>query len=331
MKFIITVAFLIFYLGVFSQVETTGKFNHGVEQLSGRWHIDSTVESSIYGQSNMRAATNNESFVFLSDKTFLIEKVEGGDTSSYTFGTFEIISDSLKIKTLEGVLALEFIITQNGNQLRLEGTFEISTINTDKPIFFLSNNEDKQELLLSSIVTNDRQVLYRGIENTVTVNIDPAADEYHVECHFCASFETKEIPFTYALKPGRGRSISIIVNCKNSSTEVMSKYKFPVKNLPFPVLFFGDTRNGRVCDLNAIGISAKYPSEMHLNLESKIEKWKLYSEELIFEGTGSELTEEAKTHLKMLKGEGAISIIAVVRGPDGIGRRVGGVYIYNKN
>ncbi|NRA13194.1 MAG: hypothetical protein HRT57_14695 [Crocinitomicaceae bacterium] len=304
------------------------KYNIGIEQITGMWHIDSTAESGRFGQTNMRDATNDEYFVFLIDKTFKMEKVENGDTISFTYGTFEIISDTIKIKTLKGAPGMDCIMTPNGNNLRLDGTFTISGPGSNKPIFFLSNNESKRELLSNSVFASDRQVIYRGIENTITINIDPSADEYQVEYSNCKSFERGETPYTYVLTPGRGRSIGITVKCKNSSTEVISKYSFNVKNIPFPVLFFGDTRNGRKCNLDATNISAKYPPEMHLDLESKIIRWELYSQNYIFEGTGSELSEEAKTHLKTLKGEGAISIITVVRGPDGIARRVGGVYSY---
>ena len=69
---------------------------------------------------------------------------------------------------------------------------------------------------------------------------------------------------------------------------------------------------------------------MHLKVDSEIEKWNLYGEDQTFTGTGSELSKEAKDYLLQLKGNGAISIISVVGGPDRIGRRVGGTYAYSK-
>ena len=70
---------------------------------------------------------------------------------------------------------------------------------------------------------------------------------------------------------------------------------------------------------------------MNINLESKIETWELHVKDKSFNGQGNELTKEAKLYLSELTDTGIVSIIALVRGPDGIGRRVGGVFPYSGN
>lgn len=326
MKFIITSAFLILLSSVFSQIETHRIYNISVEQIAGKWHIDSTSESGH----NMRPAIYDEYFVFLEDKTFLAEKVENEDTTSNKLGTFEIISDSLKIKTLIGAPFMEFIITQNSNNLELWGTFEISDYNKSHPTFYLSNKKGDKEVLSTSVIASDRQVLFRSVENKITLKLDPTIEEYVVECPLCNSFEAGEEPYTYVLIPGRGKYTSIVVKSRSLSLEVISKFRMATKNLPCPVLFFGDIRNGRKCTLDSKTISARYTSEMNIDLESKIETWELHVKDKSFNGQGNELTEEAQIYLSELTDTGIVSIIALVRGPDGIGRRIGGVYIYSK-
>lgn len=114
---------------------------------------------------------------------------------------------------------MQFIITRNSNNLQLRGTFEISENIKAKSTFYLTNKAGDKEPVSTSISNEDRQVLYRSIKNTITVNIDPIIEEYIVECANCSSFEEGETPLTYVLIPGRGKRTGIVVKSRSFSSE----------------------------------------------------------------------------------------------------------------
>jgi hypothetical protein len=317
MKIIITGIYLLTFLNALSQ----NNFGFRIDPICGIWRIDSTAEN---GSLNKRDAVNEEYFVFLSSHSFLMDKVEDGVASSISMGSYRMESNMLITRNNKGEPFLNFIVTIDSTHLRLDGTFPISDSNSRKPTFYLSKVESRLVNARTKSAGIEDQILYRNVSNTV--NICTLGDEYVVECPLCESFEKGELTDTYVLMPGRGRITNVLVKKKKSESEIISTLTFKTDNLPYPVLYYGKTRNSRKCNVENGQIFGIYPPEMNLNLNSNIERWELYAGDKKFEGIGNSISDEAIDFLKSSDKPEAFSIIAVVRGPDGIGRKISGVF-----
>jgi len=109
-----------------------------MNDIFGIWRIDSTSENGKY---NKRNAIYEEFFIFKEDGTVDVKSNQIKGPKLVTLGTFELISDTLKINTLKGNPGMTFIINLNGKVMRLDGTFPISVYNDRKPTMFLGKTK----------------------------------------------------------------------------------------------------------------------------------------------------------------------------------------------
>lgn len=183
-----------------------------------------------------------------------------------------------------------------------------------------------------NIEVGENQILYRDIENTLYINSNLSSEEYKVVLINCDSINQIIPNHQYVVIPGRGRVLTIeILDAKDSSIVHFSK-AIKIEYLPDPELFYGISINGSKINPSAGHLFAKYPPSFNLlslNHSFEVTSWKIIIGNKILEGNGSTITDEVKNELAKNKDAEFLSVLAIVKGPDGISRKIGGVY--NRN
>jgi len=177
---------------------------------------------------------------------------------------------------------------------------------------------------------SETQQLYREVLNEVTLVSNSSESDFKLSCLLCDTLYETENKGTYLVKVGRGKSS--LFNVFSASTPSESLGTIILKNsyLPDPTLYFGATRSGGKCSKHESRLFAKYSPELNLSSYDYFEvvSWELFIGSERFEGEGKGLTTEAREHLIQtdISEISAISFLAIVKGPDGIARKIGGVY-----
>jgi hypothetical protein len=173
---------------------------------------------------------------------------------------------------------------------------------------------------------NSKTTLYGGIDNYVKIKLTPTKD-FKVSCYNCDTIYLSKKADTYVIKPTihTTRTNIYITSSSIPSINYGSK-EFVNIPIPNPTLFFGSTRNGNKSNLKRTNLSAKYSSYMNLNVQFEVIQWKLFIGKKTFEGTEEDITDDIKSYLKKKKKLKAFSIIAIVKTPGGIKRKIAGVY-----
>lgn len=316
MKFVLANLFLFTVFIAFTQDHST----INLKDLYGTWRIDSSAENRTF---NVRPAINEEFFVFEENGFVRVKKIEEETMDSLTLGRYELRGDTLQITTLKGGPRMNFIMTMNTPVLELVGTFPISSSNLKKPTLFLSKKKIENESNGISVFRTEGQIIYRNVLNTITVS--PLHEGEVVECPYCDTIYKGDSDNQFIIIPGLGKVSEVIVR-DIALSQIISKTQLRNLNLPDPVLYFGSAKSGTKSSKRSRRFFAKYSPEMNLDFESTIEKWDVFIDGNTFSGVGDELSSEAAKFLENYKGHGVISILAVVRTADGIGRQLGGVF-----
>lgn len=192
-------------------------------------------------------------------------------------------------------------------------------------LLLISFFDSAQETFSFSMPLN--QEVYRGVDNYILVNSGSSNTDFTVACPNCDTIYPSTLENTYVVRTGLGRYVELLVVSQKDPETVLAKQQFQCFNLPDPILFFGASRNGTKCAKSAGYLFAKYPPEMNRDETFEVIDWKLFAGEKKFVGEGRALSQEAKDHLiSMMPGDG-IAIIVVVKGPDGILRKIAGAYV----
>lgn len=179
------------------------------------------------------------------------------------------------------------------------------------------------------IEVGENQILYRNIENTVTINSNLSSEEYKIVLKYCDSVRQLISNRQYSVIPGKGRIIEIEIIDSKDSSQIFYTKQLKIEYLPNPELFYGISINGSKIDPSTGHLFAKYPPSynlLNLNHSFEITSWKIIIGDKIFEGEGRTITKEVKNELTKNKSAEYLSVLAVIKGPDGIARKIGGVY-----
>ncbi len=172
----------------------------------------------------------------------------------------------------------------------------------------------------------DRHEIYRDVDNYITVSVSPIDLDYKVICTTCDTIYEGDFPNVYIVRPGKVRQTILTVVSDTVPSTVYRHYRLTNQRLPNPSLFFGGTINGSKASRHANRIDVKYPSGMLQKFNFEVLSWNLYIGEKSFNGEGNSLSEEAKNYLRNDKSAEVVSITTVVKGQDGVERKLGGVF-----
>ncbi|MCR9172876.1 MAG: hypothetical protein NXI10_10305 [bacterium] len=182
---------------------------------------------------------------------------------------------------------------------------------------------------LVSLEQPELMVLYRGYPNRVFVNISEDADvsvnDIEVQCANCAISKVNK-PGGYIVKPGAGKIAYITLYQKEgeSLTEIY-KAEYRVSNLPDPILYWGGSKSGTKAAPSSRVLLAKYTPEIPLKANFIVTKWTMTANGESISGEGSSLA-PAGTIISKAEPGSLVAITAIVVGPDGIARQVGGAW-----
>jgi len=122
-------------------------------------------------------------------------------------------------------------------------------------------------------------------------------------------------------------SISGFNKVTNKSVSLGS-FKFRVRNLPPPSLFFGGVEDGGTASRAETRIFAKYGPEIPLAVNFTVMSWELIvaGAPITAKGTGGQLDAKGVALLKQAKPGSLITIQTSVKGPDGVTRKKSGSF-----
>jgi len=173
----------------------------------------------------------------------------------------------------------------------------------------------------------DMNVLYRGYDNRIE-GVASGYDQTILNGNGVALTKTGT---GWIGKPGAGKEATISISGKNSVTNKtvnLGSYKFRVRNLPKPSLYFGGAEDGGQASKAETRLFAKYGPEIPLNVTFTVLSWELNisGAPRPARGTGNSIAGEGQTFLKQAKPGSMVSFMTQVKGPDGVVRKVGGSF-----
>jgi len=196
-------------------------------------------------------------------------------------------------------------------------------------VFLLALKMSQAQDTVCTIELGENQLMYRNIENLVTINSNLSPTDFKIVFKNCDSIRQIESKKQFSIIPGRGRVATVnLIDSQDSSIVYYSK-TLKIEYLPNPELFYGMSINGSKITPSTGHLFAKYPPShnlLSLNDSFEILNWKIIIEDKVFEGDGNSISEDVKKELKENNNTEFISVLAVVEGPDGLVRKIGGVY-----
>ena len=173
----------------------------------------------------------------------------------------------------------------------------------------------------------DMNVLYRGYDN----RIEGVASGYDQTILAGNGVALTKTGTGWIGKPGAGKEATISISGKNSVTNKtvsLGSYKFRVRNLPKPSLYFGGAEDGGQASKAETRLFAKYGPEIPLNVTFQVLSWELNisGAPRPARGSGNSIAGEGQTFLKQAKPGSMVSFMTQVKGPDGVVRKVGGSF-----
>ncbi|MFN6075273.1 MAG: hypothetical protein ACK476_12565 [Fluviicola sp.] len=173
----------------------------------------------------------------------------------------------------------------------------------------------------------DMNVLYRGYPN----KIEGVASGYDQTLLSSSTVSLSKSGTGWIGTVGNIKEASITISGKSSVTNKtvsLGAFKFRVRGLPKPSLYFGGAEDGGQASKAETKLFAKYGPEIPLNVTFSILSWELNvsGAPRPAKGTGGTLSGEGVNFLKQAKPGSMVSFMTQVRFPDGSVRKVGGSY-----
>ncbi len=221
-----------------------------------------------------------------------------------------------------------FIKTKAGStEMTLKG--EITILKKDGSPKTLPWEKKIQVMKPQGVVSlPDMNVLYRGYDN----KIEATASGYpEAKVTGSGVSVTKSGAGYVGRVSGGGKEATISISGFNKATNKsvpLGSFKFRVRNLPPPSLFFGGAEDGGQASRAETKIFAKYGPEIPLNVSFQVLTWELVvaGAPITAKGTGSVLDAKGVALLKQAKPGSLITLQTTVRGPDGVSRKKSGSF-----
>jgi hypothetical protein len=174
----------------------------------------------------------------------------------------------------------------------------------------------------------EMNVLYRGYAN----KIEAVASGYpDVKVNGVGVSLSKSANGYIGTCSGGAKEATISISGFNKVTNKsvpLGSFKFRVRNLPPPSLFFGGVEDGGTASRAETRIFAKYGPEIPLAVNFVVLSWELIvaGAPMTAKGTGAQLDAKGVALLKQAKPGSTITIQTSVKGPDGVTRKKSGSF-----
>jgi len=215
----------------------------------------------------------------------------------------------------------------SGNEMKLSG--EITILNKSGVPKTMPWEKTIQIMKPQGVVSlPDMNVLYRGYDN----KIEATASGYPEAKVTGNGVSVSKSGTGYVGRvSGSGKEATISISGFNKSTNKsvpLGTFKFRVRNLPPPSLFFGGAEDGGTASRSETRIFAKYGPEIPLNVSFTVLSWELIvaGAPMTAKGAGNQLDAKGVALLKQAKPGSMITIQTKVKGPDGVTRNKSGAF-----
>jgi hypothetical protein len=177
-------------------------------------------------------------------------------------------------------------------------------------------------------VQNNSIILYRGYDNKcVIAPIESEFDELIVDNGTIEKSASGD-KYSYIINPGEGRTCGLyaIKKTKKQIDTVDFRY-FLVRALPEPTLYFGDKAPGEKVNKYTDVIICKYSDDISIvGVTFEIVSWEFSYNEKLITGVSNKLSSDVMSCIADIPSGESMSIVATVKNPDGITKKVAGTY-----
>ncbi|MFK7786968.1 MAG: hypothetical protein AB8B56_17740 [Crocinitomicaceae bacterium] len=173
----------------------------------------------------------------------------------------------------------------------------------------------------TTIETIEDDVLYRGYQNTVTLQIDKNEDRTTRLISVGAAIYSKGSN-KYIVKPSVVKLVTLhVLAVEGESEDTLYSKTYDVKNLPAPDMYWGESKSGGTGNITSKKLSIHYPEGINLPNDFHITSWEIQTKDKVIKGMGNDLS-SAKESLKTVKSGTILPFKVKVLGSDGITRMV---------
>lgn len=177
----------------------------------------------------------------------------------------------------------------------------------------------------ASIEHMNMNVLYRGFDNKIVIGSgDTDFSRLYISAHNATATLNGD---HYVVRPGNGKTATLeIIAVKDDGTEVTLRSKeFRISNLPDPKLYWGWAESGKAVQNQKPVLSAGYGKYYPFDPEFNVTSWEAMYNGEMFSGEGqyiAAIDDIVQNFTELTE----FTIEAMVKGPDGISRKISGTW-----
>lgn len=144
----------------------------------------------------------------------------------------------------------------------------------------------------STIECLGEDVLYRGYQNKVTLNIDKNEDRQVQLFGQGVSITRNQEDDSYIVKPaGSTKTATLhLLAVEGDQTDTLTTVTYRIMNLPDPDLYWGEVKSGGFADRDAKMLSIRYQEGIALPNNFVIKGWEIYTVDETISGNGNNLS-----------------------------------------
>lgn len=169
-------------------------------------------------------------------------------------------------------------------------------------------------------------ILYRGYPNKlILAEAGQANQDYEIipiDCNI-RKVNSDGAEHSYIVRPTGLKAATIKFVAADGTP--LESVVFEVKNLPNPLLYWGNNEFGSTVS-SSPKLFVKYAPDVRLNSSFEILSWAFHHKYKNFNGAGNELSTKMLEYTQSMPIGETISIITKVKGPDGIVHTMGGTW-----
>lgn len=187
----------------------------------------------------------------------------------------------------------------------------------------------------ASLNTPDEMILFRGLENYVVVKPKVGdTNTYVLRSDECAilkrTMQGMDLPpGSFCVRPEKIGFAHIYLCDVDNLVEPLQTLEYKVSNLPVPEIFIDDVLSGGEINKIPATIAVKYRSEIPLRNEFVLMNWEFSMDGKFYKGSGEKLTKEFMDQWSKMNKGTSIAVVVTYRSPDGISRKMAGVFQIN--
>ena len=158
--------------------------------------------------------------------------------------------------------------------------------------------------------------LYRGYPNIIEVGFRTDCEfQFYLNCRGCDSvYNIENNVFALIPRNTRVAFVEVYKVVDNDKYELISRLEYHVRSLPDPTIYIGGTEQEGTIYWKQTTMFAKYPPEIMLDYQYRIENWQVEIGRRVFSGAGNVLSDDVLMRIKRLRKNKRIDLKVTVIG-----------------